>query len=81
MRRFLFVFSMFDLGSMGLKLFQNGELRSPDILQYFLDDFGNFEIFVKIWTRSPPNYLQITLKLQEKYWNIIGKYGFENLRI
>ena len=25
---------------------------------YFLDDFGNFENFVKIWTRRPPDYHQ-----------------------
>ena len=31
---------------------------SLDLLQYFLEDFGIFENFVKIWTRSPPNYYQ-----------------------
>ena len=30
---------MFVGGFMGLKLFQNGRVRSLDILQYFLDDF------------------------------------------
>ena len=30
----------------------------PDRFQYFLDDFGNFENSVKIWTRRPPNCYQ-----------------------
>ena len=28
------------------------------MFQYFLDDSGNFDFFVKIWTRSPPDYYQ-----------------------
>ena len=27
-------------------------------MQYFLNDFWNFEHFVKIWTGRPPNYYQ-----------------------
>ena len=43
---------------------------------YFLDDSGNFENFVKIWTRRPPNYYQNasknTRKIMESSWkNII----------
>ena len=34
-------------------------------MQYFFDDSGNFQNFVKIWTRNPPNYHQFTLKIQE----------------
>ena len=61
---------------MGFILFQNGKLRSPVILGYFLDDSGNFENFVKIWTRIPPNYYQNasknTRKIMESSWkNII----------
>ena len=41
---------------LGFILFQNGKLRSPDLFQYFLDDFGNFENFVKMWARRPLNY-------------------------
>ena len=35
------------------------------MLQYFLDDFWNFEHFVKIWTRGLPNYYQITSKYKK----------------
>ena len=33
----------------------------PDRLQYFLDDCWNFQNFVKIWTRIPPNYYKNAL--------------------
>ena len=62
------------LGFWGFILFQNGKLRSPVILQYFLDDFGNFENFVKIRTRRPPNYYQMLERIQENLWNHPGKY-------
>ena len=42
---------------------------------YFLDDSGNFENFVKIWTRRPPNYYQNasknTRKIMESSWKSI----------
>ena len=43
---------------------------------YFLDDSGNFENFVKIWSRNPPDYHQNasknTRKIMESSWkNII----------
>ena len=60
----------------GGKLCQNGEFRSPDILQYFLDDVGNFENLVKIWTRRPPNYHQHTSKNTRKYGHIFKQYYF-----
>ena len=47
----------------------------PDRLGYFLDDFGNFENLVKIWTRRPPNYYQnaskITRTIMESSWTIL----------
>ena len=48
----------------------------PDRFQYFLDDSGNFENLVKIWSRNPPNYYQNasnnTRKIMESSWkNII----------
>jgi hypothetical protein len=43
-------------------------------LGYFLDDSGNFENFVKIWTRSPPNYYQNASKNTRKYGIILEKY-------
>ena len=49
---------------------------SPVILQYFLDDFWNFDIFVKIWTRGPPNYHQNSPKHTRKMWEHLGKYYF-----
>ena len=54
---------------------------------YFLDDSGNFENFVKIWSRRPPNYHQNasknTRKIMESSWkNIIyvnlGHQKFRN---
>ena len=37
----------------------------PDRLGYFLNDFWNFEILVKIWTRGAPNYYQHASQIQE----------------
>ena len=34
----------------------------PDRLQYFLDDFWNFEKVVKIWTRRLTNYYKMIFK-------------------
>ena len=59
---------------MGFQLFQNGKLRPPDLLQYFLDDFWNFEHVVKIWTRIPPNYYQNASKNTRQLWEHPGKY-------
>ena len=56
---------------LGFILFQNGWLRSPDLLQYFLDDFGNFENYVKIWTRRPPHYYQNASTNTNKNYGII----------
>ena len=70
-------------GFLGFILFLNGQLRSPVILQYFFDDFGNFENLVKIWTRRPPNYYQNSSKNTRKYGIIPRKYYFsisENLK-
>ena len=46
----------------------------PDGVQYFLDDFGNFEHFVKIWSRILPNYYQNASTIQDKSGNILEKY-------
>ena len=56
----------------------------PDRLQYFLDDFWNFENFTKsdpingqIWTRGPRiygfYYAQILQKILESIWEHPGK--------
>ena len=45
----------------------------PDRLQYILDDFWNFEKFVKIWTRRPPTYYQNAPKHTRKLWEHPGK--------
>ena len=45
----------------------------PDRLGYFLDDFGNFENLVKIWTRRPLNYYQNIPKHIRKIWNHPGE--------
>ena len=68
-------------------LFQNGKLSIPDRFHYFLDDFWNFQNFVKIWTRNPPNYCQFTLKNTRKIWEHPWKiwiweiWESENLKI
>ena len=51
-------------------------------MQYFLDDFGNFEHFVKIWTRGPPNYYQKCFKhmgkIMESSFNILNCHLWES---
>ena len=51
----------------GFKLFQNGELRSPDIFQYFLNHFWNFENVHQILTISLLLYVGMLQQIQEKY--------------
>ena len=49
-------------------------------MQYVLDDFGNFENLVKIWTCGPPNYYQnCSKRVQEKYGNILENVKFVNM--
>ena len=44
-------------------------------MQYFLDDFGNFEKNVKIWTRSTPNYYQNgSTNTRKVHGSILEKY-------
>ena len=69
---FLLFLRMSCWGFIGFMLSQNCELRSPDLLQYFLDDFGNFENFVKIWTRGPPNYYEYASKNARRIRNHPG---------
>ena len=64
---------------LGFILFQNGELRAPDLVQYFLDDLGNFENLVKILTRNPPNCYQRALQNTRKIWNHLGKILFMSI--
>ena len=45
----------------------------PDILQYFLDDFWNFQNFQQIWTRGPRIYHQNGHKNIRKLWEHLGK--------
>ena len=42
-------------------------IKVPGPVQYFLDDFGNFESLVKIWTRRSPNYYQHPLTKTRKF--------------
>ena len=54
----------------------------PDRFQYFFDDSGNFQNFVKIWTRNPPNYCQFTSKNTRKNMGTsLENMDFGNLRI
>ena len=55
----------------------------PDRLQYFLDDFWNFQKIVKIWTRGPINYYQNTPKIQNKYGIILERiiFIYDNLKV
>ena len=48
-------------------------------MQYFLDDFGNFENLVKIWTRRPPNYYQNASTNTKKCGDILEHIIFVNL--
>ena len=58
----------------GVILFQNGELMIPDRLGYILNDFGNFQNLIKIWTRRPPNYYQNASTIQDNLGNILETY-------
>ena len=52
-------------------------------MQYFLDDFWNFEKSDQIWTLGALIYHQNTSKDQEKYGTILGHILFsisENLK-
>ena len=75
---FSYLIMVFCLG-VGLKLFQNGWLRSPDLLQYFLNDFWNFEMFDQIWTRRPSSYYKNASRNQSKYGNILGNIIVVNM--
>ena len=48
-------------------------------MQYFLDDFGNFENFVKIWTHRPPNYYKNASKNTRKYGITLGNIIYVNM--
>ena len=50
----------------------------PDLLQYFLDDFWNFQKSHQIWTRGPRIYHQNTPKNKGKYGNIFEHIMFVN---
>ena len=51
----------------------------PDRLQYFLDDYWNFDNFVKILTRRPPNYYPNAFTNARKYGNILDNITFVNM--
>ena len=75
---------MYFWGFYGVYIIPKWLIKVPDIFQSFLNDFCNFDNFVKIWTRRPPNYHQTTLKIQAKYGNILKQYWMfisENLRV
>ena len=46
----------------------------PDRLQYFLDDFWNFENLYFSLTFTPPFYHHLFLKIQENHGNISETY-------
>ena len=54
------VFIVFGYGFYGFLLFLNGELRLPDIFQYFLKHFWNFQNVDQIWTPRPLVYYHNT---------------------
>ena len=43
----------------------------PGPIAILLDDLGNFENFVNIWTRTPPNYYQNASTKHKKNYGII----------
>ena len=51
----------------GLQLFPNGYLMIPDILQYCLDDLGNFNLFTK---SGPVGPVFITRILAKELWRV-----------
>ena len=79
---FFSVFYCF-LGFYGVYIIPKLLIRSPDLIQYFSDDFGRFNIFVKIWARRLPNYYQNTStnkrNMESSLTNII--FISENLEI
>ena len=69
----IFVFRFYCIcGFYGFILFQNGELRSRDILQYFLDALWNFQNIDLFWTHRGPLHLFFIIKIlqtiQETSW-------------
>ena len=58
-----FLFFLFDFVFYGLcvvYIIPKWLIKVPGPIPIFFDDFGNFENFVKIWARGPPNYYQTT---------------------
>ena len=54
---------------------------SPDIFQYFLDDFWNFHFFTKPWPFHLFFYVEMLQTIQENYGVIFKKYYFSYLNI
>ena len=49
-------------------------IKVPAHIPILLDDLGNFENLVKIWTRRPPNYYQHASTNARKYGIVLRKY-------
>ena len=54
--------------------------------QYFLNDLGNFENLVQIWTRRPPNHYQNastnTRQIMKSFWKniIFANLGLKQIK-
>ena len=45
-------------------------------MEYFFDDFGNFQNFVKIWTRRPKYYQKGVNEYKKEYGSILKNMIF-----
>ena len=54
------------VGFYGVLIIPKWLIRSPDILQYFLDDFWNFQNLDFVWTRSGPLHFLFITKTPQK---------------
>ena len=61
-------FVIVSLGFYGVLIIQKWLIKVSGSIVIFLNDFGNFEHLVKIWTRRPPNFYQNVSKIQELLW-------------
>ena len=74
MRFWVFIILMTFMEFVGFILFRNGKLMILDRLQYFYDDFWNFEHLAKVWTCRPPNSYQYASTNTKTYGVIHERY-------
>ena len=65
---------MVSFGVFGVLIIPKWLIKVPGPFAIFLDNSGNFENLVKIWTRGPPNYYQNASNNTRKYGIILEKY-------